>query len=266
MADLSALKNSKDALSRVIRDTKTKLRALNPNYATAFRAMEDDIRREVDAVVGKRERGDSIVPEIAYADIAAGRVSDAPSRAIRRTGAAVVRGVFPRPQAEAWNEEIGDYLAPTTITSSKVDPSRDKYFTTLKSDRPQIFGIYWSKPQMEARQVPSAGRARAFLNRPVDARERRPALVRPGPRMHLRRPHPPARARRRQPRPVAAHGRRLGGALDRRRPISDVYRQVFAGDWRPLRSLRRRLAAPTRRRSHRQPCAACSAPIRAGRR
>ncbi|MFM9844348.1 MAG: DUF1479 domain-containing protein [Dongiaceae bacterium] len=164
MTDLAALKNSKDALSRVIRDTKAKLRALNPDYGAAFRAMEDDIRREVDALAGKRERGESIVPEIAYADIAAGRVSGSAIAAVRRTGTAVIRGVFPRAQAEDWNEQLGEYISANGYYERKVDPNLDKYFSTLKSDRPQIFGIYWSKPQIQARQSESLAAARAFLN------------------------------------------------------------------------------------------------------
>ncbi len=103
-------------------------------------------------------------PEIAYADIAAGRVSESAVAAIRRTGTAVIRGVFPRAQAEAWNEELGEYISANGYYDQKVDPNLDKYFSTLKSDRPQIFGIYWSKPQIQARQSESLAAARAFLN------------------------------------------------------------------------------------------------------
>ncbi|MGE0119074.1 MAG: YbiU family protein [Dongiaceae bacterium] len=38
-------------------------------------------------------------------------------------------------------------------------------FQRLESGRPQIFGIYWSKPQVEARQHPALAQTRAFLNR-----------------------------------------------------------------------------------------------------
>jgi hypothetical protein len=164
MTDLAALKDSKDALAKAIRDAKAKLRALNPDHATAFRKLEDEIRREADAVAGKRARGEQVVPEIDYRDIAAGRVPDAAIAAIRRTGTAVIRGVFPRAQAEDWNEQLGAYITANGYYEQKVDPNLDKYFSTLKSDKPQIFGIYWSKPQIEARQAESMAAARAFLN------------------------------------------------------------------------------------------------------
>ena len=164
MTDLAALRNSKEALARVIRETKAKLRALNPDYATAFRAMADDIRGEVDAVAVRRERGELVIPEIAYGDIKADRVPDSAIAAIRRTGTAVIRGVFPHSQAADWNEQLGEYISANGYYEQKVDPDLDKYFSTLESDRPQIFGIYWSKPQVEARQSASLAAARAFLN------------------------------------------------------------------------------------------------------
>ena len=77
----------------------------------------------------------------------------------------MIRNVFSRAQAAAWNEAIGEYLAHNRYLEQPADPSLDKYFSKLKSGRPQIFGIYWSKPQMEARQHPALAETRAFLNR-----------------------------------------------------------------------------------------------------
>ena len=41
----------------------------------------------------------------------------------------------------------------------------DQYFSTLSSSRPQIFGLYWSQPQMEARTSEELAVARKWLNR-----------------------------------------------------------------------------------------------------
>jgi len=43
--------------------------------------------------------------------------------------------------------------------------SLDKYFSALKAGKPQIFNIYWSKPQLMARQDPKLAETRAFLDR-----------------------------------------------------------------------------------------------------
>src|SRR5262245_30908455 len=141
MTDLAALKNNKDALARVIRDAKAKLRALNPDHQTAFRKLEDEMRREADSVAGKRARGEQVIPEIEYEGVIADQVPATAIDAIRRTGCAVIRAVFPRAQAEYWNEHLGQYITDNGYYEQRVDPNLDKYFSTLKSDRPQIFGI-----------------------------------------------------------------------------------------------------------------------------
>ena len=40
----------------------------------------------------------------------------------------------------------------------------DQYFSDLQSGKPQIFGLYWSKPQIEARQSESMAIVKSWLN------------------------------------------------------------------------------------------------------
>jgi hypothetical protein len=60
---------------------------------------------------------------------------------------------------KAWNgHELGDYIA------EKEKAGMDKYFSQLKAGAPQIYGLYWSKPQVMARQAESMAGTKAFLN------------------------------------------------------------------------------------------------------
>ncbi len=152
-------------LAATIRATKRELRAQLPDAKRVFAEVEAHVRREVDEVVAARERGLAVVPEVDFAAIRARAVPEAAIREIRRRGAAVVRGVFSREQAAAWNDAIGEYLARNRYQERPAEASVDGYFSTLSSGRPQIFGIYWSKPQVEARQHPALAEVRAFLNR-----------------------------------------------------------------------------------------------------
>src|SRR5262245_35701116 len=152
-------------LAATIRATKRELKAQLPDVKKVFAEVEEYMRHEVDGVVGARERGQAVIPSVDFKAVRAGTVSDAVKDEIRRRGATVIRGVFSREQAAAWNEAIGEYLTRNRYHERPADPSLDKYFSQLKSGRPQIFGIYWSKPQMEARQHPALAEARAFLNR-----------------------------------------------------------------------------------------------------
>ena len=144
---------------------KARLRASVPDPAELFREIGDALGREAEGIARRRAEGDPVVPSVAFADVAAGRVPGETVAAIRAHGCAIVRGVFPRAQAEAWDRALLDYVqANDYVAHAKEKAGLDKYFSQLKSGRPQIYGIYWSKPQMEARQGETLAVTRAWLN------------------------------------------------------------------------------------------------------
>ena len=164
---------------------------------------------------------------------------EATRQAIRRTGCAVVRGVFPASVASDWFAEVGDYLETNHYEEREVEKrSLDKYFSALKAGKPQIFNVYWSKPQVMARQDPKLAETRAFLDRLWTLRGR----LRSRQAMHLCRPRAPPPARRQDARPLAAHGRRHRRALDRSRLPAGL-REGLRRRLARLRSLRRHAPA-----------------------
>ena len=85
---------------------------VSATHAAARGAQHDHagrLRDEVAAVKAETAAGGA-VPEIAYADVAAGRVSEAAKARVRRRGCVVIRAVFERAQVEAWNEEVVRYI------------------------------------------------------------------------------------------------------------------------------------------------------------
>jgi len=144
-------------------------RAMAPRRAAlhkAFGEVTDHVRRAADRIQAEVAAGRSVIPEIAFADIRDGRVSDAAKAAIRKTGCAVVRGVYPEGVATAWFEEVGAYLDDNHYEALEIEKrSLDKYFSALKAGKPQIFNVYWSKPQVNARQGESLAVTRSFLDR-----------------------------------------------------------------------------------------------------
>src|SRR5262245_61991476 len=97
-------------LPELIRDKKRRARSQIGDVDKLLNEIETNFAAEVDDIASRRARGDSIVPEIDFSQIRDGKVSDETKALIRRRGTAVVRNVFPRAQAEAWNRQIGDYL------------------------------------------------------------------------------------------------------------------------------------------------------------
>lgn len=138
----------------------------NNNVAQHFNAIRDKARRGVEAIADTHAKTGSVVPELAYDTIRSERVSEADKAAIRQHGCVIVRGVFDSRQAQDWNTELGEYLATNAYEErAKEKAGLDNYFGDLKDAKPQIFGVYWSKPQVMARQAESMAATKRFLNR-----------------------------------------------------------------------------------------------------
>ena len=144
-------------------------RRLAPNRDALRRAyadVKDQISRAADRIVTETAAGRTVVPELEYQDIRNGRVPEDVRRSIRSSGCVVIRGVFPAPLASGWFAEVGEYLETNRYEEREVEKrSLDKYFSALKAGKPQIFNVYWSRPQVMARQDARLAETRAFLDR-----------------------------------------------------------------------------------------------------
>lgn len=92
------------------------------------------------------ERGASLVPQITYpGDEVADRQSlrlwagEEKIDAIKRRGTVILKGVVPVQKALNWKQSIREYVSANPQT--KGFPQHD----------PQVFELYWSKAQLEAR-------------------------------------------------------------------------------------------------------------------
>ena len=152
-----------DDIPRAIRETKAELRKRIGDVTGAFARAEAAVRAEVAEVVAQRERGEQVWPVVQFADIAAGTVPADLVEAVRRRGCAVVKGTFGRDRAEGWDAELVSYLDRNDF-AGKYRYLDDGIFGGLSASKPSIFPIYWSRPQMEARQDDNMVAVRGFLN------------------------------------------------------------------------------------------------------
>ncbi|HEX7362865.1 MAG TPA: DUF1479 domain-containing protein [Bryobacteraceae bacterium] len=218
-------------LPEAIRDLKKKLRRELPAYAAVFREAESETRRKVAQIVKEREAGEAVIPIVQYSDVAADSVSPELIAKIKDRGACVVRRVFEPEQARAWDEEIARYVEENGLNEKLAHAAEDKYFGTLAAAKPQIYGIYWSRPQVQARQSESLTRVRAFLSRLWLAESNGYRLFDPD--------QVPVYADRIRRRPPGSSSLGLsphvdGGSVERwlEPNFRKVYRNVFSGDWR----------------------------------
>ena len=148
-----------------VRNAQRQLRADVPELSRRFARLTEALNDEVSAIRAEQAQGGA-VPELRYADIAGGMVSNAQTERIKRRGCVVIRGVFDAGKVEAWNDAIGRYIDDVRYVERMPEKAGlDKYFSALGARRPQIYSLYWSPAQMQARQHPNIAETRAWLNR-----------------------------------------------------------------------------------------------------
>jgi hypothetical protein len=220
-----------DNLPEAIWSAKKTLRQALPNYAEVFREVEAEMRQKIDTIVREREAGDAVIPILRYSDIAGGTVAPDLVGQVKARGACVIRNTFDPNQARAWDDEIATYVEENRLDEKLANAAEDKYFGTLAAAKPQIYGIYWSKPQVQARQAESLTRVRVFLNRLWQAESE--------DRRHFDPDQVPVYADRIRRRPPGSTSLGLsphvdGGSVERwlDENFRNVYRHVFSGHWR----------------------------------
>ena len=231
-------------LTAAVREVKAALRARiaasGRTVEEVFAVIEARVRTRVEEIAAAQARGETIWPVIDYADIAAGTVPAGELAKLRRRGCLVVRGHFPREQALAWDRGIVDYVESNRFFENYRGPG-DDFFGSVGS-KPEIYPVYWSPAQMQARQSDRMATVQAFLNHQWRNESDGIALVRPRPRLALPGPDPPPPGRR--------DSSGLGTHLDpgHARPVADA--GLPAGVPAPVRRHRRVLRPVGRRLPH----------------
>jgi uncharacterized protein DUF1479 len=153
-------------LKAAIREIKAALRARiaasGRTVEEVFAVVEARVATRVAEIAAAKGRGETVWPVIDYADIEAGTVPAEALAKLQRRGCLVVRGHFPREQALAWDGDIVDYVERNRFFENYRGPG-DDFFGSVGS-KPEIYPIYWSPAQMQARQSDRMARVQAFLN------------------------------------------------------------------------------------------------------
>ncbi len=155
-----------DEFRESVRRLKAEVRATGVDIAGAFAKIDSLVEAQIRKIESEVAAGTSPVPVCDFADVAAGAVDAEITGRIKQRGAVILRNTFDRDCVKAWNDTLMAYVAENDyFEKQKARAGMDKYFSSLSSSRPQIFGLYWSRPQMEARTSDELARARRWLNR-----------------------------------------------------------------------------------------------------
>src|SRR5689334_19597412 len=154
--------DAKAAIREIKAAIRARIAASGRTVEEVFAAVEARVAERVEEIEEARRRGETIWPVVDYEDIEAGTVSAEALDHLHRRGCVVVRGHFAREQAVAWDKDIVDYVERNQFFENYRGPG-DDFFGSVGS-RPEIYPLYWSSAQMEARQSDRMARVQSFVN------------------------------------------------------------------------------------------------------
>jgi hypothetical protein len=125
--------------------------------------IEAFLLNEIADIDATRARGEAVWPIVPFADIATQSVSKETRALIHRRGCVVVKNNFEEATARGWDQNIVEYVESNRFFENYRGPG-DDFFGTVGS-KPEIYPIYWSAAQIEARQHPNMVATQSFLNR-----------------------------------------------------------------------------------------------------
>jgi Protein of unknown function (DUF1479) len=138
------------ATSEIKAALRARLTSAGRSVDAVFAVIEARVKAQIDEIEAVKAAGGTVWPVVDYEDIAAGTVGMDVVALLRKRGCLVVRGHFPRERALGWDSAIVDYVERNRFFETYRGPG-DDFFGTVGS-KPEIYPIYWSPAQMEARQ------------------------------------------------------------------------------------------------------------------
>ena len=221
-----------DNIEQAIVDTKKQLKTNLPELKDIFQDLESDMKAEVSLIEDLVRDGKAVIPEVNYEAIQNDQVDETIVASIKHRGCAVIRSVFPKSQVEEWNDELVEYITANGYYEQCQGKAHlDQYFSTLQSGKPQVFGIYWSRPQMLARQDERMAKTKAWLNNLWGTKDNGSLGIDPDRECTYA-----DRIRRREPgdNTFGLSPHTDAGSIERwiDKEYQKVYRHVFSGNWR----------------------------------
>ena len=152
-----------DNLEEIIIHEKNNLKSKSKNYIENFLEIEKFITDEIISIEELNKNNKNIIPEVKFDDLKL-NLKDL-TLEVKKRGCVVIRDVFDDNLIIQMNKDLEQYIEENNYyEDQKKKADIDKYFSDLKSGKPQIFGLYWSKPQVNIRQSIELDVVKKWLN------------------------------------------------------------------------------------------------------
>ena len=150
-------------IEEIIIQEKNNLKNKSTNYKENFSQIEKFITDEIIKIEKLNKNNQNIIPEINFDDLKL-NLKDFKLE-VKKRGCVVIRDVFNDDLITQMNKDLEQYIEENNYyEDQKKKADIDKYFSDLKSGKPQIFGLYWSKTQVNIRQSIELDVVKKWLN------------------------------------------------------------------------------------------------------
>ena len=154
--------NLQDAIRAIKPALRARIETSGRTVREVFAAVEERIEARIAEIEADRAHGEQVWPVLDYEEIAAGKTTAQQLAELKRRGCLVVRGHFPHEQARDWDAGIVDYVERNKFFEHYTGPG-DDFFGSVGS-KPEIYPVYWSPAQMQARQSERMSTVQSLLN------------------------------------------------------------------------------------------------------
>ena len=151
-------------IEQLIKEEKKILRSKSKNYRENFSKIENFIEKEIVQIENSKKSAENIIPEINFKDLSDNLYEF--KNELKKRGCVIVRDVFDDTLMHQMNKDLESYIEENNYyEDQKKKADIDKYFSDLQSGKPQIFGLYWSKTQVNIRQSKELDVVKKWLNK-----------------------------------------------------------------------------------------------------
>lgn len=151
-------------IEQLIKEEKKILRSKSKNYRENFSKIENFIEKEIVQIENSKKSAENIIPEINFKDLSNNLYEF--KNELKKRGCVIVRDVFDDTLMHQMNKDLESYIEENNYyEDQKKKADIDKYFSDLQSGKPQIFGLYWSKTQVNIRQSKELDVVKKWLNK-----------------------------------------------------------------------------------------------------
>ena len=151
-------------IEQLIKEEKKILRSKSKNYRENFSKIENFIEKEIVQIENSKKSAENIIPEINFKDLSDNLYEF--KNELKKRGCVIIRDVFDDTLMHQMNKDLESYIEENNYyEDQKKKADIDKYFSDLQSGKPQIFGLYWSKTQVNIRQSNELDVVKKWLNK-----------------------------------------------------------------------------------------------------